>query len=267
MRNLLLVLLSCTACVTTAQEGEQMRADIASLRADLKGEQAAANADRDKLSAEQAAKAKQLQDALDALNRAARKSGADLSVDLEKAQNDLTALRGQQEVTQHRLEAIEKLLAEQQKILDEQGKLIASRQKEADRAEHPTDRVAIYNLGKTKLDAGQHVRARELLQDFLAKFPQDELAGNAQYWLGESYYAERKWNDAIVEFQKVLKEHKGSEKAPDALLKIGMAFEAQGDCQNALLFFDEVLQSHARSAPARLAKERAQACRKAGRGK
>src|ERR1041385_7100039 len=90
-------------CVTTAQEGEQMRQDIAATRADLKKEVETANAERQKLAEEQAQRSKALQEALDQLSRAARKSGADLAVDLEKAQNDITALRGQIEVLQHRL--------------------------------------------------------------------------------------------------------------------------------------------------------------------
>lgn len=259
------LLLASTGCVTTAQEGEQMRQDTAALRADLKKEIDSASQERQKLAEEQAAKAKALQDALDTLNRAARKSGADLSVDLEKAQNDVTALHGQIEVLQHRLDALEKLSQDQQKALEAANQFLSKQQKEADKAEHPADRMGIYTLARQKLDANQVPRARELLQDFLARYPKDELAPNAQYWLGETYYAEKKWNDAIVEFQKVLKEFKSSDKVPDALLKIGMAFEAQGDCQNATLFFEEVIQGHRGSPAAKTARERAARCRKAGK--
>ena len=264
MRIAIVCLCLTAACVTTAQEGEEMRRDIAALRTDLKKEVDTATLERQKLADEQAAKSKALQDALDVLNRAARKSGADLAVDLEKAQNDVTALRGQIEVLQHRLEALEKLSQDQQKSLDAANQLVAQRQKELDKAEHPTDRMGIYTLARQKLEAGQTARARELLQDFLARFPKDELAPNAQYWLGESWYAEKKWNDAIVEFQKVLKEYKGSDKVPDALLKIGMSFQAQGDCQNALLFFDEVGQAHKTAPAAKVAHERAAECRRKG---
>ena len=45
--------LAATACVTTAQEGEQMRKDIAALRSDLKKEIDTANTERQKLAAEQ----------------------------------------------------------------------------------------------------------------------------------------------------------------------------------------------------------------------
>jgi len=252
VKRLLLVALLSTACVTTAQEGEQMRRDIAALRVDLKKESEAGAADRQQ-------RAKQLQDALDQLARASRKTGADLAVDLEKAQNDLAAVHGQVEVLNHRLDALEKASREQQKTADAVNQFMAQQKKEQ---EHPTDRGALYNLARQKLDQGQPAKARELFQDFLNRFPKDELAANAQYWLGETYYAEKKWNDAIVEFQKVLKEYKDSDKVPDALLKIGMSFQAQGDCQNALLFFEEVLQAHKTAPAAKTAKDRAADCRK-----
>ena len=242
-----------------------MRQDIAALRTDLKKEVDTANQERQKLSEEQAARSKALQDALDQLSRAARKSGADLAVDLEKAQNDIAALRGQIEVLQHRLDAAEKAQADAQQKLAQADQVIAQQKKAADAAEHPTDKAAIYALAKQKLDAGQIPRARELFGEFLMKFPKDELAANAQYWLAETYYAEKKWNEAIVEFQKVIKEYKSSEKVPDALVKIGMSFQAQGDCTNAMLFFEETMQAHKSAPAARVAREQAAQCRKKGK--
>jgi len=238
-------LLVCVACVTTKEEGEKMRARIDALEKDLKAE-------RESRQAEQTAKLKQVQDAMDALNRAARKSGADLAVDLEKAQNDLAQNRGTLEVIQHRLDQMDQANA------DRDRRFIATRQKEL---EHPTDKAGLYALGRKKLDAGDTGGARQLFNEFLTKFGNDELAGNAQYWLGETFYAEKRWNDAIVEYQKVLKEHRGSEKTPDALLKIGMAFQNQKDCKNAMLFFDEVEQAYKSSPAAKTARDQASQCR------
>ena len=256
------LLLPWAAACVTAGEGQQIHADIDALRQEQKADRDAAAAERQRLKDASAKTAKDLQDALDALNRAARKSGADLSVDLDKAKDDLAAVRGAIEVLQHRLDALEQQEAEQQKRLEP---LLAAQEKRAkamDVAEHPTDKAAIYALALKKLDTGDPQRARELLTDFLARFKGDPLAPNAQYWLGETWYAEKRYNDAIVEFQKVLKEHKGSEKVPDALLKIGLSFQSQGDCEKALLFLDEVVQSHKATPAAKVAKERAAECRK-----
>ena len=256
-----LLLAVTTACVS-ANEGDLMHKDIDALREAQKADRDAASAERQRLKDESAARSKDLQDALDALNRAARKSGADLSVDVDKAKDELAAVRGAIEVLQHRLEVSEAAQAEQARKLDP---LLAAQEKRAkaqDTAEHPTDKAAIYALALKKLDAGDPARARDLLSDFLARFKSDPLAPDAQYWMGETWYAEKKYNDAIVEFQKVLKEYKGSEKVPDALLKIGLSFQSQGDCVKALLFLDEVVQSHKAAPAARVAKERAAECRR-----
>ena len=258
-RFAVLLLASASACVTTAQEGEQMRQDIAALRGDLKKEIETANAERKKLADEQAARNKALQEALDQLSRAARKSGADLAVDLEKAQNELAAHRGQMEVLQHRLDSVEKVAQENGKLLEAANQLVQQQKREA---EHPSNPGALYELAKQRLDHNQPAKARELFGEFLQKFPKDELAANAQYWIGETYYAEKRWNDAIVEFQRVIKEYKQSDKVPDALVKIGSSFQAQGDCANALLFFDEVQQSHKSSQAAKTARDKAAACKK-----
>src|SRR6266849_1521403 len=235
-----------------------MRKRIDALEKDLKAQKEATAADRQKLQTEQAAKLKEVQDAMDALNRAARKSGADLAVDLEKAQNDLAQNRGTLEVLQHRLDQMDQANAERDRRIDENSRFVATKQKEL---EHPTDKAGLYAAARKKLDAGDTGIARQFLAEFLAKYPKDELAGNAQYWLGETYYAEKRWNEAIVEFQKVLKDHRGSEKTPDALLKIGMAFQNQKDCKNALLFFDEVQQAYKSSPAAKMAREQEAQCK------
>ena len=257
----LLLALCAQACVTSA-EGDLMKKDLEVLRETQRTDREAATAERQRLKDESAGKARELQEMLDSLNRAARKSGADLSVDLDKARDDIKALRGLLEETQHRLDAIEALQAEHHKKLEGFVSEKDAASMKVFAAEHPTDKAAIYALALKKLDAGDAARARELLTDFLARHAGDPLAPNAQYWLGETWYAEKKYNDAIVEFQKVIKEHKGSEKVPDALLKIGLSFQSQGDCEKALLFLDEVAQAHKGSPAAKVAKERAADCKK-----
>ena len=250
--------LCATACVTTKEEGEKMRARIDALEKDLKTEKEASSADRQKLQSQQAAKLKEMQDAMDALNRASRKSGADLAVDLEKAQNDIAQIRGTLEVIQHRLDQLDQANVQRDQRIEETSRFIATRQKEL---EHPTDKAGLYALGRKKLDGGDTGGARQLFTEFLTRFGKDELAGNAQYWLGETYYAERRWNDAIVEYRKVLKDHRGSEKTADALLKIGMSFQNQNDCKNAILFFEEVEQAYKSSQAAKVARQQAAQCK------
>lgn len=61
-------------------------------------------------------------------------------------------------------------------------------------------------------------------RDFMINHPEHELVANAQYWLGEALYAQKDYAGATEEFMQVLKEHKGSPKAPGAALKLGYSF-------------------------------------------
>ena len=56
---------------------------------------------------------------------------------------------------------------------------------------------------------------------FLGSFPASPLADNAQYWLAETFYVRRQFEEALPEFQKVIDEYPQSAKMPDALLKVG----------------------------------------------
>lgn len=63
-----------------------------------------------------------------------------------------------------------------------------------------------------------------LFRNFLKDYPNSSLASSAQYWVGEALYAEKDYKAASDEFLVVLKEYKGSDKAPGAALKLGYSF-------------------------------------------
>jgi tol-pal system protein YbgF len=58
-------------------------------------------------------------------------------------------------------------------------------------------------------------------REFLVAFPESRLAGNAQYWLAESYYASNEFEKALTDFARVIDDYPQSTKVPDALLKMG----------------------------------------------
>lgn len=64
--------------------------------------------------------------------------------------------------------------------------------------------------------------AEEAFHGFLNRFANDPLAGNAQYWLGESYYARGMYRDAADAFLAGYTKYKRSSKAPASLFKLGM---------------------------------------------
>src|SRR5262249_19765533 len=60
--------------------------------------------------------------------------------------------------------------------------------------------------------AREHGQAVIDFKDFIAQYPKHPLAGNAQYWIGEAYWAQRDYRQALIEFEKVF-EHRQA-KAP-----------------------------------------------------
>ncbi len=81
----------------------------------------------------------------------------------------------------------------------------------------------IYKEGLEFLKAKNYDKAEGSFDSVLRRFPQDKLAGNAQFWLGEVYYAQGKYKDAAVAFGKVYKNYKDGPKGADGLLKLGMS--------------------------------------------
>jgi tol-pal system protein YbgF len=80
----------------------------------------------------------------------------------------------------------------------------------------------VYSAALATFRAREHGQAVLDFLDFIAKYPRHPLVANAQYWIGEAYYVQRDFRQAMLEFQKVPATAPGSAKAGDALLKIGL---------------------------------------------
>src|SRR5206468_6868813 len=89
----------------------------------------------------------------------------------------------------------------------------------------------VYNAALQTFRAREHGQAVLDFLDFIAKYPRHPLAANAQYWIGEAYYAQRDYRQALVEFQKVFEY--GPAKAPDALVKMGLCWVKLRDVRRA----------------------------------
>ena len=70
------------------------------------------------------------------------------------------------------------------------------------------------------------------------------LAGNAEYWLGETYYARRDYQSAATAFAEGYKLYKTSPKGPDNLLKLGVSLSAMGRKPDACAIFARFNQDY-----------------------
>jgi len=121
--------------------------------------------------------------------------------------------------------------------------------------ETPQTPDSVYKQAQDALKAGDNKKAREILTGFLEQYPNHKLSPNARYWIGETYYLEKNHEQAVLEFQKVIKEFPGKDKVPAAMLKQAMSFRELGDSKSARFVLKELLDKFPNSEEAPMAKE------------
>lgn len=104
-----------------------------------------------------------------------------------------------------------------------------------------------YNEAFKKLQDGDYAGAEKGFKTFVQRHPQHTLAGNAQYWLGETYYARRDYQHAMTAFAEGYKAYKSSPKGPDNLLKLGITLATLGRKPDACAIFARFAQDYPRA--------------------
>ncbi len=81
--------------------------------------------------------------------------------------------------------------------------------------------------------------AESTFEDFLKRHPSHPLAGNAQYWLGETFYVRGQYRPAAAAFLKGYQDHAKSQKASESLLKLAMSLQRLGQKDAACSSYSE----------------------------
>jgi tol-pal system protein YbgF len=114
----------------------------------------------------------------------------------------------------------------------------------------------LYADGRKAYDNGELDAARQLFQKFLKEFPKSKNVDNAQFWIGESYYREKWYERAILEYQTVIEKYPNGNKVPAAMLKQGMALQQIGEKPSARLIFEELVKKYPKSSEAAVASKK-----------
>ena len=111
----------------------------------------------------------------------------------------------------------------------------------------------LYTVSKQAFDAGDFETARNGFKNLIDKFSKSAHADNAQFWIGETYYSEKWYEKAILEYQKVIEKYPKGNKVPASLLKQGFAFFNIGDKANARLILKGLVKKYSKSNEAKIA--------------
>lgn len=115
---------------------------------------------------------------------------------------------------------------------------------------------ARYRAALDALFAKDYSTARQELEGFLRDYPAAPLAGNAQYWLGETFYVTRDFDAALKAFIRLSERFPASDKNAGALLKRGYILHELGQLEQARQLLEQVRKVYPSSTEARLAAER-----------
>ena len=113
-----------------------------------------------------------------------------------------------------------------------------------------------YERTLTRFKDGDLDGARQGFAEFLVQHPHSDLAPNARFWLGESFYGKKDYSRAIDAYDQVQLNHPASEKVPAALLKKGYAYLALKDRKKAASALKQVIDLYPRSPEANKAMDK-----------
>ncbi len=122
-----------------------------------------------------------------------------------------------------------------------------------------------YQAAFDLLKQGRYDEAQAAFRSFLDSYAESDMRGNAQYWLAETYYVTKAFDEALVQFRKVVSDYPTTRKLPDAWLKIGFCeYEKQrwNEARNAL---NTVVARFGDTTAAQLARQRLAEMQKQGR--
>jgi tol-pal system protein YbgF len=176
----------------------------------------------------------------------------------EQTTQEIARLRGQIEVLGNELANSQKAQRDFYTDLDSRIKKLEPRQETIDgemAAVLPTEKQA-YDAAMEQFKSGDYKTAAASLQAFVRRFPESAYAANAQYWLGNAYYAQRDYKNAIAAQEVVASTYGNSAKAPDAMLNIASSYAELKDKKSARKALQQLVTKFPASSAAQAAKDR-----------
>lgn len=117
---------------------------------------------------------------------------------------------------------------------------------------------ALIRDGLAKMEVSDYSGARANFTSYMAQNPKSPQVGDAQFYIAESYFNEKWYEKAILEYQVVIAKYTKNSKRPASLYKQALSFEKIDDQVNANARFKDVIRNYPLSPEAKLAKKKLQ---------
>ena len=118
------------------------------------------------------------------------------------------------------------------------------------------DPTQLYDQATQDLTQGRYGLALQAYRDFLRRFPDSELADNAQYGAGECFFAQAQFDSAVVEYGRVDARWPKGDRAAAALYKLALSQERLGRAAESRRTLDDLVKRFPQSGEAQLARDR-----------
>jgi tol-pal system protein YbgF len=180
---------------------------------------------------------------------------------LSVLENERKALEEKNKAQEERIRGMEdRLKGMEAKVRRaEQEKAAPAKEVPSEEKGVPVGMGNMYKVAYEAFQKGDTEGARKKFEAFLKQYPNTELSGHAQFWIGETYYKKKDYEKAILEYEKAITKYPEGSKVPAALFKQGLAFLELGDKANARNLFKRVIERYPRSDQAEMAKKKLEA--------
>jgi tol-pal system protein YbgF len=242
---ILLAAMASSGCFAfvTKEEGRELKQQIDDVRTlSAKNELRAAE-----LAKELDEQLHRLRSVVDEATKVVTRNSADVGLQVQKLQTDLAQITGRVDDLQHAQDALTKQFQDYRAASDTKLEQLVNNSAAAKNPPIPETPDALFSEAEKRLQAQQWQESRRLFDAFVNRYPADPRAARAQYNIGEAYYGEKRFANAIAAYTKVIDNFPKSDVVPDAMYKNGLAFYAIKYCGDAKVYFQELIKRYPRT--------------------
>lgn len=183
---------------------------------------------------------------------AIRRAQSSVSTNANETSSQISAMGERVTATNQRMERLSEQFAQLKKLIEDIPKMPTFTQLTPGNAEQ------LFAAAYSDYSRGNFDLAFSEFKQYVETYPSSELADNAQYWIGEILYTQKKLPEAVSEFEKVATVNPKGDKTHVALYKRGLILLELGKKEEAVTQFLALRKDYGTTNEAALATQQLQ---------